>query len=185
MVTAIDTVTAVHDGRSVYNFGAGPAMLPESVLHELQQDIPNHQGSGISILEMNHRSPGFQNIIDQAEQDLRELMQIPDDYAVLFLHGGATLQFAMAPLNLLGSRSTANYANTGHWSARACAKPRGFVPCTRLLMQLPPGIRIFHPSPSGMWTAMLLICITRSMRPSVAWNSTGSRIHQACHWLLT
>ena len=119
MITAVDTLAAVHDGRCGYNFGAGPAMLPVSVVLELQQELPNYKGSGISILEMNHRSPGFQKIIDQAEQDLRELMLIPDEYAVLFLHGGATLQFAMAPLNLLGSRSSANYTNTGHWSARA------------------------------------------------------------------
>ncbi len=128
MVTAVDTVAAMHNSRCVYNFGAGPAMLPESVVLELQQELPNHQGSGISILEMNHRSPDFQKIINQAEQDLRELMQIPDDYAVLFLHGGATLQFAMAPLNLLGSRAAANYANTGYWSARAMREAQRF--CT-------------------------------------------------------
>lgn len=128
METAVDAEAAVRAGRSVYNFGAGPAMLPESVVLELQQELPNHQGSGISILEMNHRSPSFQKIINQAEQDLRELMLIPDDYAVLFLHGGATLQFAMAPLNLLGSCSSANYANTGYWSARAIREAQRF--CT-------------------------------------------------------
>jgi len=128
MVTTVDIKAVVRTGRSTYNFGAGPAMLPESVVLELQQELPNHHGSGISILEMNHRSADFQRIINQAEQDLRELMLIPDDYAVLFLHGGATLQFAMAPLNLLGSRSSANYANTGYWSARAMREAERF--CT-------------------------------------------------------
>ncbi|MGA9854276.1 MAG: 3-phosphoserine/phosphohydroxythreonine transaminase [Gammaproteobacteria bacterium] len=126
MVTAVDKVAAVRTGRATYNFGAGPAMLPESVVLELQQELPSHHGSGISILEMNHRSASFQKIIDQAEQDLRELMLIPDDYAVLFLHGGATLQFAMAPLNLLGKHTSANYANTGYWSARAIREARRF-----------------------------------------------------------
>ncbi|MGB9430168.1 MAG: 3-phosphoserine/phosphohydroxythreonine transaminase [Gammaproteobacteria bacterium] len=103
----------------IYNFGAGPAMLPEIVLREMQQELPDYRGSGISVMEMNHRSDAFQTIANQAEADLRELMVIPDEYAVLFLHGGASLQFAMAPLNLLGHQRIANYANTGHWSARA------------------------------------------------------------------
>ncbi|HVC37060.1 MAG TPA: 3-phosphoserine/phosphohydroxythreonine transaminase [Gammaproteobacteria bacterium] len=116
---AVDTAVACDTARSVYNFGAGPAMLPEAVLLELQQELPDYRSSRISILEMNHRSDTFQKIIDQAEQDLRELMLIPGEYAVLFLHGGASLQFAMVPLNLLGNRSSTNYANTGFWSARA------------------------------------------------------------------
>ena len=119
MITAVDAVATLRKGRTVLNFGAGPAMLPNSILRELQEELPNHHGSGISVLEMNHRSSSFQKIIDQAEQDVRELMLIPDDYAILFLHGGATLQFAMAPMNLLGNHTSVNYANTGYWSARA------------------------------------------------------------------
>jgi len=116
---AADTPVPYGTARPVYYFGAGPAMLPDAVVRELQQELPDYRGIGISILEMNHRSDTFQKITEQAEADLRELMLIPDEYAVLFLHGGATLQFAMAPLNLLGNRSSANYANTGYWSARA------------------------------------------------------------------
>ncbi len=110
----------------VYNFGAGPAMLPEAVLREVRQELLDYKDSGISMLEMGHRTETFLAIAAQAQADLRELMGIPDEYAVLFLHGGATLQFAMAPLNLLGSRRTANYVNTGYWSARAIREARGF-----------------------------------------------------------
>ncbi len=118
-LAAADTPVPYGTARPAYYFGAGPAMLPDAVLRELQQELPDYRGIGISILEMNHRSDTFQKIIEQAEADLRELMRIPAEYAVLFLHGGATLQFAMAPLNLLGNRASANYANTGYWSARA------------------------------------------------------------------
>jgi phosphoserine aminotransferase len=118
-VAAVDTEIQSGTARCVYNFGAGPAMLPEAVLLELQQELLNYRANGISILEMNHRSETFKQLIEQAETDLRELMQIPKDYAVLFLHGGASLQFAMAPMNLLGGLSSANYVNTGYWSARA------------------------------------------------------------------
>ncbi|MGA9851585.1 MAG: 3-phosphoserine/phosphohydroxythreonine transaminase [Gammaproteobacteria bacterium] len=112
----------------VYNFGAGPAMLPDSVLRDIQRELPDYRDSGISVMEMNHRSDAFHVIAMQAEADLRELMAIPDEYAVLFLHGGAALQFAMTPLNLLGSRHIANYVNTGHWSARALREAGRF--CT-------------------------------------------------------
>ncbi|MGH8378070.1 MAG: 3-phosphoserine/phosphohydroxythreonine transaminase, partial [Gammaproteobacteria bacterium] len=98
------------------------------VLRDVQQELPDYRGSGISIMEMNHRGEAFQAIVAGAEADLRELLAIPEEYAVLFLHGGASMQFAMAPLNLLGNRHTANYVNTGHWSARALREAGRF--CT-------------------------------------------------------
>ena len=79
----------------VYNFSAGPAVLPEPVLKEVAAEMMDYQGSGMSVMEMSHRSPEFQKIIDDAEQDLRDLMNIPDNYKVLFLQGGASQQFAM------------------------------------------------------------------------------------------
>ena len=85
----------------VYNFSAGPSMLPVEVLENVQKELLNYQGSGQSVMEMSHRSKEFQRIIDDAEADLRELMRIPENYKVLFLQGGGTLQFAMVPLNLL------------------------------------------------------------------------------------
>ena len=85
----------------IYNFSAGPAVLPEEVLLEAQSEMLNYRGSGMSVMEMSHRSKAYQNIIDEAEADLRELMNIPDNYKVLFLQGGAHQQFAMVPMNLM------------------------------------------------------------------------------------
>ena len=87
----------------IYNFSAGPAALPESVLKQAQEELLNYGSSGMSVMEMSHRSMDFENIINKAEAGLRQQMNIPDDYVVLFLQGGATLQFAMVPLNLYRS----------------------------------------------------------------------------------
>ena len=85
----------------VYNFSAGPAVLPEEVLKEVAEEMMDYQGSGMSVMEMSHRSADFQKIIDEAEQDLRDLMKIPNNYKVLFLQGGASQQFAAIPMNLM------------------------------------------------------------------------------------
>ena len=87
-------------GRT-FNFSAGPAMMPEPVLEEIRDEMMNYRGSGMCVMEMSHRSPVFQQIIDEAEQDLRDLMGIPDNYKVLFIQGGAPLQFSMIPMNLM------------------------------------------------------------------------------------
>ena len=107
----------------VYNFSAGPAMMPESVLEEIQQEMMNYRGSGMCVMEMSHRSGVFQKIIDEAEQDLRELMNIPDNYKVLFIQGGATLQFSMIPMNLM-KNGKAVYIETGAWSKKAIAEAK-------------------------------------------------------------
>ena len=88
----------------VYNFSAGPAVLPEEVLREAAEEMLDYNGTGMSVMEMSHRSKAFQEIIDTAEADLRELMEIPDDYAVLFLQGGASQQFAAIPMNLMKNK---------------------------------------------------------------------------------
>ncbi len=90
--------------NKVYNFSAGPAVLPEEVLKEAQAEMLNYNGTGMSVMEMSHRSKMFDQIIQEAEQDLRDLMQIPDNYKVLFLQGGASLQFAMIPMNLMKNK---------------------------------------------------------------------------------
>lgn len=110
----------------VYNFSAGPAMLPESVLQIAQDEILDWHGSGMSIMEMSHRGKEFTSVARQAEEDLRELMEIPDNYKVLFLQGGASMQFAMIPMNLLRGKSTADYIDTGDWSAKAIAEASKF-----------------------------------------------------------
>ena len=102
----------------VYNFSAGPAVLPEEVLQEAAAEMLDYQGTGMSVMEMSHRSKAYQKIIDTAEVDLRELLHIPDNYKVLFLQGGAHLQFAMVPMNLMKNK-VADYIITGQWAKKA------------------------------------------------------------------
>ncbi len=102
----------------VYNFSAGPAVLPEEVLQEAAAEMLDYQGTGMSVMEMSHRSKPYQKIIDEAEADLRELMNIPDNYKVLFLQGGASQQFAMIPMNLMKNK-VADYIITGQWAKKA------------------------------------------------------------------
>ena len=98
--------------KRVYNFSAGPAVLPEAVLREIAEEMMDYRGSGMSVMEMSHRSKAFDEIIQDAEQDLRDLMKVPDNYKVLFLQGGAHLQFAAVPMNLMKNR-VADYIVTG------------------------------------------------------------------------
>lgn len=102
----------------VYNFSAGPAVLPEEVLREAAAEMSDYKGSGMSVMEMSHRSQVFEDIINNAEKDLRELLEIPDNYKVLFLQGGASQQFAMIPMNLMKNK-VADYIVTGQWSKKA------------------------------------------------------------------
>ena len=102
----------------VYNFSAGPAVMPEEVLKEAAQEMLDYRGCGMSVMEMSHRSKMFENIIEEAEADIRELMHIPSNYKVLFLQGGATLQFAMIPMNLMKNK-IADYIVTGQWAKKA------------------------------------------------------------------
>ncbi len=109
----------------VYNFSAGPAILPEEVLQEAAAEMLDYQGSGMSVMEMSHRSKVYDKIIKDAEQDLRDLMNIPDNYKVLFLQGGAHLQFAMVPMNFMKNK-VADYIVTGQWAKRAFKEAQKF-----------------------------------------------------------
>jgi phosphoserine aminotransferase len=102
----------------VYNFSAGPAVLPVEVLQEAADEMLDYRGTGMSVMEMSHRSKAYDNIIKEAEADLRELMNIPDNYKVLFLQGGASQQFAMIPMNLMKNKKAA-YIVTGQWAKKA------------------------------------------------------------------
>ena len=102
----------------VYNFSAGPAVLPESVLQEAAAEMMDYRGTGMSVMEMSHRSKAYQAIIDEAEADLRRIMGIPDNYKVLFMQGGASQQFAMVPMNLM-KNGVADYIITGQWAKKA------------------------------------------------------------------
>ncbi len=103
----------------VFNFSAGPAMVPEVVLKQAQSEMLDWQGSGMSVMEMSHRGKEFMSIAAKAEADLRVIMDIPGNYKVLFLQGGASAQFAMVPMNLLGDKTSADYIDTGAWSKKA------------------------------------------------------------------
>ena len=110
----------------VFNFGAGPAVLPEPVLERIREDLPALPGVGMSVLEISHRSPAFDAILATAEANIRTLADVPDDYHVLFLQGGATLQFSMVPMNLLPADGTADYLITGSWAAQAAREAKKF-----------------------------------------------------------
>ena len=105
--------------NKVYNFSAGPAALPRAVLERLKIELPEFRDAKASVMEISHRGIDFMTLAKKAEQDLRDLMSIPDNYKVLFLQGGASQQFSMVPINLLRGNKIANYANTGHWSEKA------------------------------------------------------------------
>ncbi|MFK7977642.1 MAG: 3-phosphoserine/phosphohydroxythreonine transaminase [Halioglobus sp.] len=109
-----------------YNFCAGPAALPEAVLEIAQNDMLDWHGAGLSIMEMSHRSPEVVGVAEHAEQTLRNLLDVSDDYAVLFLQGGASMQFAGVPLNLMGDAGKADYLNVGQWSKKAIAEAKRY-----------------------------------------------------------
>ena len=109
-----------------YNFSAGPAMMPEPVLEEIRDEMMNYRGSGMCVMEMSHRSKVFQQIADEAQADLRKLMNIPDNYKVLFIQGGGTLQFAMVAMNLM-KNGKACYVETGAWSKKAIAEAKALA----------------------------------------------------------
>jgi len=110
----------------VYNFSAGPAALPTSVLEQAQAEMLDWNGSGVSVMEMSHRGKDYISIAAKAEADLRELMTIPENYKVLFLQGGASSQFAMVPINLLNGKKSADYLLTGQWSKKAVAEAKRY-----------------------------------------------------------
>ena len=105
--------------KRVYNFSPGPAMLPEVVLKQAQQELCDWHGTGMSPMEMSHRDKDFTSIREKTEQTLRELLEIPNNYHILFLHGGATSQFAMVPMNLIGNKKKAAYINSGTWAKKS------------------------------------------------------------------
>ena len=115
----------------VYNFSAGPAVLPEEVLKEAAEEMLDYKGTGMSVMEMSHRSKAFEGIIQDAEKDLRDLMNIPDNYKVLFLQGGGSTQFAMVPMNLMKNK-VADYIITGQWAKKAATEAEKFGKVNRI-----------------------------------------------------
>ncbi len=109
-----------------FNFSPGPAALPQEVLEEARAEMLDYRGSGTSVMEMSHRGPAFTELAEQAESDFRELLQVPENYRVFFMHGGATMQFSAVPLNLLGDKTSADYVETGAWSTKAIDEARKY-----------------------------------------------------------
>ncbi|SRR5581483_6175977 len=133
----------------VYNFSAGPAVLPEDVLKQAQQELLDWHGSGMSVMEMSHRGKEFIGIAEKAEADLRELLAIPANYKVLFLQGGATAQFAMVPMNLLRGKKKADYIHTGEWSKKAIKEAQKF--CTVNIAASSESTKFTTIPPRGEW----------------------------------
>ena len=116
----------------IFNFSAGPAVLPVSVLEQAQRELVSLPGVGMSILEVSHRSKVFEDVLARAEADIRQLARVPANYRVLFLQGGASLQFTMVPMNLLSEGTTADYLVTGAWSAKAVEERGSWARCMSL-----------------------------------------------------
>ena len=112
--------------KRAYNFSAGPSMLPIEVLEKVASELTNYEGVGESVMEMSHRSKAYGEIIETAEKNLRTLMKIPENYRVLFLQGGGTLQFSMIPLNMMTNSAKADYIITGSWAKKAAKEAEKF-----------------------------------------------------------
>ena len=159
----------------IYNFSAGPAVLPREVLQQARDEMLDWHGSGMSIMEMSHRGKEFMDIAAKTESDLRELVGIPQNYKVLFLQGGASSQFSMVPMNLLHGKKKADYINTGQWSTKAIEEANRY--CTvnvAALPQMPVSPTSRHKT-NGTWIRKQRMFITPAMKPSVASSFTGFR----------
>jgi phosphoserine aminotransferase len=126
MNSKVAELTGMTATQTVYNFGAGPAMLPTAVMKQAQEELLDWHGTGISVIEMSHRSKQFASIVEESEADLSELLNLPETHRVLFLQGGASSQFAMVPMNLLAKDKTADYIHTGIWSGKAIKEAHKF-----------------------------------------------------------
>ena len=126
-----------------YNFGAGPATMPLQVLEEVQQELLDWKGLGLSVMEISHRSKEFVEIATEAEKDFRDLLGIKDSYGVLFMHGGATLHNAMVPLNLSAPTKTADYVHSGHWAARSIKEAKRYTQVNIAATSEPEGFNFF------------------------------------------
>ena len=142
----------------VYNFSAGPAVLPVEVLQEAADEMLDYRGTGMSVMEMSHRSKAFDNIIKEAEADLRKLMNIPDNYKVLFLQGGASQQFAMIPMNFMKNRK-AGYILTGQWAKKAFSEAKIFGEAVELAHQQTKHLHIFRTAVTCRLRMIWIMCI--------------------------
>ena len=153
----------------VYNFSAGPAVLPEEVLQEAADEMLDYRGCGMSVMEMSHRSKVFDDIIKDAEKDLRELMNIPDNYKVLFLQGGASQQFAAVPMNLMKNKK-AGYIVTGQWAKKAYQEAQMYGEAIELASSADQTFRM-------IWITFISVRTTPFTEPSIRSFQTQKERH--------
>ena len=165
----------------VYNFSAGPAVLPEEVLKEAADEMLDYQGTGMSVMEMSHRSAAYDKIIKDAEQDLRDLMDIPDNYKVLFLLGGASQQFAMIPMNLM-KNGVADYIVTGQWQRKLIMRLANMEKQLKLLLLRMRHFPIFRIVPTFRLMRMQIMFIFVRTIPFMVQNIKHCQIPKERHW---
>ena len=162
--------------KRVFNFNAGPAVLPLEVLEQAQAELIDFKGTGMSVMEISHRSKEFEAVIQTAEADLRELLGIPANYKMMFLQGGASLQFAMLPMNLRAAGASADYIVTGTWSKTAIKEAKKLGDGTlRLPIRSKTDSTVCRTTSTSTRTPP--ICISHPTKPSTAWNSQRNRLH--------
>ena len=152
-----------------HNFSAGPAVLPLEVIEELQHALPNYKNMGLGLMEMSHRSKAFDDIIESAKRRLRELLNIPNSYEVLLLQGGASLQFYMTALNLLGPKDTGAYINTGTWSTKAIKEAQR---CAHVSTIWTPETTVFNnvPTDNGLYHTGVCNLFALHIKQHNLWN---------------
>ena len=165
----------------VYNFSAGPAVLPEEVLKEAADEMLDYRGSGMSVMEMSHRSKVYDNIIKEAEQDLRDLMNIPDNYKVLFLQGGASQQFAMIPMNLMKNRK-AGYIVTGQWAKKAYQEAQIYGEAVKLASSEDKTFSYIPDCPTWISRKIWIMCTSARIIRSTEQNTRSFRIPRDTRW---
>ncbi len=170
---------------TVYNFSAGPAVLPQAVLRQAAAELPDWHGTGMSVMEMSHRGRDFVAIAEAAEARLRELMAIGEDYRVLFLQGGATGQFAAIPMNLSHSDAAADYVITGNWGKRAHAEGARYLDRVNVAAAASPATYVPPAWPGGGSPRTRTSCTSRSTRPSRACASTRCPTPARSRWSRT
>ena len=168
----------------VYNFSAGPAVLPEEVLKEAADEMLDYRGTGMSVMEMSHRSKAFETIIQEAKADLRELMDIPDNYKVLFLQGGASQQFAMIPMNLMKNR-VADYIVTGQWAKKAADEAEKYGTVNRIASSADKTFSIFRTVRIFRFQKMQIMYTSVRIIRFTEQNLKNCRIQKERRWLQT
>ena len=165
----------------VFNFSAGPSVLPEVVLKQAADEMLDYKGSGMSVMEMSHRSKVYDNIIKEAEKDLRDLMDIPDNYKVLFLQGGASQQFAAIPMNLM-KNGVADYIVTGQWAKKAYAEAQKYGKANKIASSEDKTFPTSRTAAIFRSARMQTMYIFVRTIPFMVQNSKHCRIQKARHW---